>query len=319
MAVPTHGSGRVSVLIATHRRPDLLRAAIDSAQRQSEPPLEIVVADDGDTLPADFADGDRNASVPVRYVRLSRTGMCGARRAAYAESRGDFLLFLDDDDTLVPDAIRTLLSLFARHRDAVVAAGSAALTNLEGQLTGGIQAAPDEVTRERLWFQNQIVNAGATLIRRTAYQQVGGWRLDAPNAADYLLWLQLIQVGRIVGTSEIVLHYRWHTTNETRKGNQFLHFVAFRRALRAAVPGVAHTAQEDSILTSLVRNHSINTFWHWRELIRRNEWAEALRRSGRLASATLAALQGRQTRQALIGTFVQLKPKWLRVGRSVTS
>jgi glycosyltransferase involved in cell wall biosynthesis len=317
MAVSPDGTGHVSVLIATHRRPDLLRAAINSAQQQSERPLEIIVADDGGTLPPDFADGDCDAVVPVRYLRLAKTGMCGARRAAYAQSRGDFLLFLDDDDTLVPDAIKTLRVLFERHPDAVVATGSAALTNLEGQLTGSTKAPPDEITQERLWFENQMVNAGTALIRRTAYQQIGGWSVDAPNASDYLLWLQLIQVGRIVCTSEIVLHYRWHATNETIRGNQFLHFVAFRRALRAAIPSVAHTEHEDSIMTSLVRNHSADTYWHFRELIRRNEWAEALRRTRRLASATLAAMLRRQTRRALIGTFVQLKPKWFRAGRSL--
>ena len=123
---PTDGAGRVSVLIATHRRPEMLRAALDSVQRQSESPLEVIVADDGDTLPLDFAGGDRDATVPVRYLRLAKTGMCGARRAGYAESRGDFLLFLDDDDELEPDAVRTLTRLLLRHPGAVVATGSAA-------------------------------------------------------------------------------------------------------------------------------------------------------------------------------------------------
>lgn len=99
----------VSVCVLHYNRPHLLRRAIDSIVTQNYGNFEIIVADDGSDSPealetlreleADFAArGWKVLQLPNRFRGA-------ARNAAAREANGDYLLFLDDDNTLEPDAI----------------------------------------------------------------------------------------------------------------------------------------------------------------------------------------------------------------------
>jgi len=304
----------VSVVIATYRRPGYLRAAMQSVLRQSSPPVELIIVDDGGTLPEDFPATEPPCDFPIRYLRLPRGGMCAARRAGFAASHGELLLFLDDDDELLPDAIATLRNTLARQADAIVAVGSVEIVDHAGGSLGRSEPMPADVRAEDLWLRNRIVNAGAALIRRAAYLQVGGWDLDALNAADYLLWLKLARIGRIVGTDRAVLRYRRHDASETAAGNAFLNLAAFRRAFRRSCPDLARTDVEDSVIASLVDFAAWTALWNWRQLIRRRSWRQAIRQAGRLISPTVVAASRPRSRRELANVLRKMRLPWARRG-----
>jgi len=89
-------SQRVSTIIPTHNRADLLGRAIRSALQQSQPGDEVIVVNDGSTdgteeVCAEF--GDR-----IIYIRTANEGAGPARNRGIAEATGDFIAFLDSDD-----------------------------------------------------------------------------------------------------------------------------------------------------------------------------------------------------------------------------
>src|SRR5262249_15831483 len=86
---------RVSVIIATHCRPNLLPRAIESARRSGSD-VEVIVVDDASTdATADICRGLSG----IRYVRLDRNQRCaGARNVGIVASSSDYITFLDDDD-----------------------------------------------------------------------------------------------------------------------------------------------------------------------------------------------------------------------------
>lgn len=86
----------VSVIIPTYNRARLVVEAIDSVLRQTAPPREIIVVDDGstdDTPSALAAFGNR-----IVVVRQDNQGVGGARNRALAMASGRYLAFLDSDD-----------------------------------------------------------------------------------------------------------------------------------------------------------------------------------------------------------------------------
>lgn len=100
----------VSVVVPTYRRNERLRAALDSVERQSYAPLEVVVVDGADGA------GARPVveAYDARYLRQrdhQETAVSGVRAAADARdigvdaSTGAYVRFLDDDDRLREDAI----------------------------------------------------------------------------------------------------------------------------------------------------------------------------------------------------------------------
>ena len=95
---------RVSVIIPTYNRADLLGEAIDSVLAQSYQDFEMIVADDGST--------DETAMVAskygdkVRFLALPHRGQPAApRNAGIAAATGEYISFLDSDDLYLPDKL----------------------------------------------------------------------------------------------------------------------------------------------------------------------------------------------------------------------
>jgi len=100
---------KVSILICTHNRSNLLRECIESALEQSYPNIEILVSDD-------CSDDDTREIVyryPVRYQWHSKNvGRVNNYRSAYWATDGEFVLLLDDDNILIDrDFIRDAVEM----------------------------------------------------------------------------------------------------------------------------------------------------------------------------------------------------------------
>src|SRR5437773_205814 len=90
----------VTAVITTHRRPLHLREAIASVRSESYPHLECLVIEDGD------GGGTPEPLGPdVRILRGHRLGIGGARNLGLAAARGEYVIFLDDDDVALPSRI----------------------------------------------------------------------------------------------------------------------------------------------------------------------------------------------------------------------
>lgn len=93
----------VSIVIPTHNDQHCLDSAVRSCLEQSYDNFEVVVVDDGSEstvqLPSDLMDGR------VKVIRIDHSGPGAARNAGIRATRGDFIKFLDADDSLFRDCI----------------------------------------------------------------------------------------------------------------------------------------------------------------------------------------------------------------------
>jgi GT2 family glycosyltransferase len=93
--------GKLTIIIATYNRKDILQKALDAYRSQSvqEEILEMLVVDDGSTDGTDsmVAQSNEGSPIPIRYFRQDHRGAAAARNLAIREARGDLLLFTDDD------------------------------------------------------------------------------------------------------------------------------------------------------------------------------------------------------------------------------
>ncbi|MGW1168005.1 bifunctional glycosyltransferase/CDP-glycerol:glycerophosphate glycerophosphotransferase [Streptomyces sp. NPDC002550] len=101
---------RFSVIVPAYEVQAYLSECLDSVLSQSYPDLELIAVDDcsPDACGA-IIDEYAARDARVRPVHLARNqGLGRARNAGMAEANGDYLVFLDSDDTLTPDALRSI-------------------------------------------------------------------------------------------------------------------------------------------------------------------------------------------------------------------
>lgn len=105
----------VSVIIPAYNRANSIRRAIDSVISQTYNNIEITVVDDGsidNTEEIIAFYGDK-----VRYIYKANGGCSSARNIGIKESRGDFIAFLDSDDSWYPDKIKKQMDAILKKDD----------------------------------------------------------------------------------------------------------------------------------------------------------------------------------------------------------
>ena len=99
---------KVSVIVRTRNRPDLLAEALASLAEGQYRHAEVVLVNDGGDPPAIPAD----YPLPVMRIDLEQNrGRAGAAEAGIAAVTGDFVAFLDDDDLAAPEHLATLAGM----------------------------------------------------------------------------------------------------------------------------------------------------------------------------------------------------------------
>ena len=182
---------RISVIIPSFNAAKWLPVAVASVRAQTRPADEIVIVDDGST------DGTRELcrtfGETVRYVARENGGLAAARNTGVAATSGEWMLFLDADDVLVPDALASL-SRTAERSSAGVVYGfvlQRRSTVTETQLHGLPYAVgePPAPAKAHFWW-TPIPTAGAALIRRTLNEEVGGFDESFRQVEDAEYWLR---------------------------------------------------------------------------------------------------------------------------------
>lgn len=109
---------RATVVVPTRDRPDRLARCLLALDAQLEPPLEVIVVDDGsrEEGAVDGAVGDRHR---VRLVRSTGAGPAAARNLGAALARGDVVCFTDDDCRPGPGWVSALVDRFVEGAAAV--------------------------------------------------------------------------------------------------------------------------------------------------------------------------------------------------------
>jgi glycosyltransferase involved in cell wall biosynthesis len=203
----------VTIVIPCYNHGHYLRDAIHSAQQQNYPALEVLVVDDGSTDESAAIAASAGAAV----VSQRNSGLAAARNAGLMAAHGEFVVFLDADDELLPDAIdRGATLLRARPELACVVRRSQVMDAARRPLP--VTYAPvDTGDLYGEWLrQNFAWTPGAAMFRRERLIAAGGFPSDVPAAADYAVYLTLARNGAVAYDPIDVVRYRQHDDNMSR-------------------------------------------------------------------------------------------------------
>jgi len=110
---PIPSEPKVSVLIPTLDRYPYLRTLLNQLRQQTVKPLEIIIVDQTPMERRETSLAEEFNDLPLRIIYRDQPGQCSSRNEGLCQARGDFILFLDDDEevppTLIEDHLRTLM------------------------------------------------------------------------------------------------------------------------------------------------------------------------------------------------------------------
>jgi glycosyltransferase involved in cell wall biosynthesis len=216
---------RFSVVITCHNQRDFIREAVDSALAQSHPRNEIIVVDDAST------DGSletlQQYGNEIRLVSFSKSlGASEARNHGAACARGEYLVFLDGDDLLMPWALDVYERIIGARDAKIIQAQCTWFNGKVPQLREeDLPRNIDFVAYDHLLAKDRPFgySASTLIVDRQTLQHAGGWTPGIFHLDLIDLALKLGSSGRtVLICSPPTVFYRVHQANSIHAVPPFL-------------------------------------------------------------------------------------------------
>ena len=204
---------RLSIIVTTYNRPQLLQRSVESALAQTINDLEVVVVDDGSAEPAKLPECAR-----LKTIRLPvNQGVAAARNIGATAAQGRWIAHLDDDDQLLPHFAEVSLDALTRTElpEPVAVISGLEMINKDGQLTRthlpptlprGSHFGLEEIDRRHSFFSKQSL-----VVDRQVLLAIGGFDPSFTAFTYTELFLRLNSVCSILGLPVVTYRQFLHT------------------------------------------------------------------------------------------------------------
>jgi glycosyltransferase involved in cell wall biosynthesis len=201
----------VSVIVPCYRQAQYLGEAIESVLAQTYPHLEVIVVDDG----SDDNVGAIASRYPgVRCIREPNSGPAAARNAGIRNSNGDFLIFLDADDRLLPQGVQAGVQALEARQECAAAIGTYRRTTHDNTpLNTHEQPVVNEHQYEQMMRDNWAGFPARAIYRRSLLEHVRGFDSSIDAAADFGFNLAVAREFPIASHETMVAEHREHGRN----------------------------------------------------------------------------------------------------------
>jgi len=212
----------VSTIIPTFNRPQMLQEAVASVLAQTWRAIEIIISDDGSTdeTPALGRALEKEHPGVIRYIWNNNRGAGPAREAGRLLARGEFIQYLDSDDTLWPRKFEVQIQALRQKPEC-------------GAAYGWIRLCPEDglpIEKPHKWSGRELPtlfprlladrwwNTDCPLFRRSVCDAVGPWS-DLRYSQDWEYDGRVGALGtRLVHCKEFVCDQRHHSENRQTMG-----------------------------------------------------------------------------------------------------
>ncbi len=267
----------VSVIIPCYNQSVFLGEAIESVLAQSYKKYEIIVVNDGST--------DRSSEIARKYadvklIEQANAGLAAARNRGLKECAGEFVVFLDSDDKLLPNALETGVEAFAKNPECAFVSGFCRHIDYEGNPLEFISQPSVDNNSDHyraLLCNNYIWSPANVMYRREIFEKTASFDLKINPTADYELYLRIARDFPVFQHGEIVSEYRQHEENMSGDHVRMLENVL--KVFEAQSEYVKNDANYKKALKSGIRYYLYlygkKTFLRIFTALKKREWRKA--------------------------------------------
>ena len=211
----------VSVIIPVYNGAGSIARALQSVAAQSVPALEIIVVDDGSTDATRQSVESFVTRVPIQYRLQEHRGAGAARNLGVALARGDWVAFLDADDTWYPDKLAVQCRAIGEFSSALFFYGDVDLVDESDNVLRECWASA-EASKERpnsrqrlsrmLFGARPFPLPSTVLIKRQLFLQSGGFHAAFAGKyhEDFELFARLAQTASLHFIAQSLARHRRH-------------------------------------------------------------------------------------------------------------
>ena len=209
----------VSIIVPVYNGEDLILETLESVRLQQYSPIELILVDD--------ASSDRTASVVSEWMRSRNVENCtlisleknlgksSAVNAAFNLFRGEYIMVLDSDDVLLPEAIGEEVRFLTQHQDVgMVFARAYAMKGRTktNSVLGGFRDSDDFFDLQQrygdLLLKGNAIISSTALMRGEVVKKVGLFNTSLRYTHDWEYWIRVAKTTRIGFLNRPVLYYR---------------------------------------------------------------------------------------------------------------
>jgi glycosyltransferase involved in cell wall biosynthesis len=204
----------VTVIIPCFNQGHFVSYAIESILAQTYLLYEIIVVNDGssdDTVHVVEAYED------VLLINQPNQGVSKARNNGLKKSSGEYVIFLDADDCLLPGALALLVNFLETNPAFGYVSGHVEIIDGDGKITDRPPCEkPQGNHYKQLLLGNYIYSPGAVMYRASVFTTEPAFDFSSERAEDFELNLRIARKLPVGSIENIVLQYRQHDTNVTK-------------------------------------------------------------------------------------------------------
>lgn len=203
----------ISVVMSVYNGARYLREAMDSILQQEGVSLEFIIVNDGSVdesgrILEEYAARDSRVIV----IEQQNSGLTASLIQGCRQARGEFIARQDADDVSLPGRLAKQRDVLRANEDVVFVSSWAQGIGPEGERLEIVRRIddPTKATHELLYAKTGPPAHGTVMMRRSAYEAVGGYRIEFYFAQDSDLWLRLGRLGQLKYLPEIL--YAWRVS-----------------------------------------------------------------------------------------------------------
>lgn len=199
----------VSVILPTYNRHELASRAVKTVLGQTYVNIECIVIDDHSTDGTadhllDIASSDSRLQI---IQHIENRHVSAARNTGLKAASGEFIAFLDDDDTWLPDKIEKQVRLLSSSAPQVGLVYCWFDVYRDKQRIGGRHPNLSGNVFDKMMLRQPLGNASTVVVRRSVLDVVGGFDEDLPRGNDGDFIRRVARHFHVDVVPEVLVHY----------------------------------------------------------------------------------------------------------------
>ena len=199
----------ISIIIPLYNKERYIEDCVHSITSQGFSSYEIVIVNDGSTdASLSIAQKLSQGNPSIRVIDKPNGGVSSARNCGVKAAKGDWVLLLDADDTLLPDSLSIFSKYCSPSSYKVIIANY--FTVFGDHKIQNSKLKQEQILNNPLkyiWYRRLYSRPGNTLIHKSVFDLIGGYDEDLAYNEDYEFSLRLLSVFKALYIPNCVMNY----------------------------------------------------------------------------------------------------------------